>query len=139
MESQQELLKMEVILHKLFLIIVKYLPFIIALSYLIVSVLHCFGTVCYLIPNLFYMSPITALFTISASFAFKFCIWHRLPIYYVMILHLIAIIDYYTVIAITSFSLLFVYLVITILFILLGMILKNRYNHRRHKWNDFKM
>lgn len=122
---------MEGISHKIFLIVVKYLPIIIALGYLITSMLHCFGIICYIIPNLFYMSPITALFMICTSFAFKFCIWHRLPIYYAMILHLMTIIDYYTAITITSFALMFVYLVIAIIFILIGMYLKNRYNKRK--------
>ena len=125
---------MEDILHRLFLMIVKYLPFVIALGYLTTSILHCFGIICYVIPNLLYMSPITALFIICASFAFRFCIWHRLPIYYALTIHILAIIDYYTAITISSSVLLFAYLVIAVIFILIGMYLKNRYN--KIKKND---
>ena len=117
--------------HKLFLIIVKYIPFIIAIAYLFASVLKCFGIIPLFIPNLFYMSPITALFILAASFAFKFCIWHRLPIYYALLIQGIDCIEYYSNITITNNVLLFIYLMITITFILVGMYLKNRYNKKK--------
>lgn len=122
---------MEEICHKLFLILIKYIPFIIALAYLITDIALCFNINLYTIPNLFFMSPITALFILFASFAFKFCIWHRLPIYYALLLHGIACLDYYSKIPITSNIMLFIYLLITIMFILIGMYLKNRYNKKK--------
>ena len=127
---------MEEICHKILLILLKYIPFIIAIIYLIVSVLRCFGVMSFIIPNLFFMSPITALFMIVASFTFKFCIWHRLPIYYSLLLHGIVCIDYYCNIPITSSILLFVYLLITIVFIIIGMYLKNRYNKKKRYESD---
>ena len=77
------------------------------------------------------MSPMIALFILIASLTFKFCIWHRLPIYYALLLHIISTIDYYTNIAISNWFMLFVYLVITIVFILIGMYFKNRYNKKK--------
>lgn len=130
MESLQELLNMEEVCHKILLILLKYIPFIIAIVYLIVSVLRCFGVMSFIMPNLFFMSPITALFMIVASFAFRFCIWHRLPIYYALLLHGIDCINYYCT-PITNNILLFVYLLITIVFIIIGMYLKNRYNKKK--------
>jgi hypothetical protein len=122
---------MEETCHKILLIILKYIPFIIAIIYFTSSILHCFGIRCYLLGNLFFLSPITALFILVASFAFRFCIWHRLPIYYSLILHGIACLDYYCSIPITSNIMLFIYLLITIIFILVGMYLKNRYNKKK--------
>ena len=122
---------MEEICHKLVLKLLKYIPFIIAIFYFIDSVLNCFGIIVYIVPDIFYMSPITALFMIIASFAFRFCIWHRLPIYYSMILHLLSAIDYYFNIGITNSIILFIIILITIIFIILGMYLKNRYNKMR--------
>ena len=113
------------------MIIMKYLPVTIALVYFIVSILHCIGISLIIIPNLFYMSPITALFIICASFAFKFCIWHRLPIYYALILQLIAVIDYYSKVNISNSIMLFIYFMLTITFILLGMYFKNKKNGRK--------
>ena len=122
---------MEETCHKILLIILKYIPFIIAIIYFISSILHCFGIRCCLLGNLFFLSPITALFILVASFAFRFCIWHRLPIYYALILHVTACLDYYCNIPITSNIMLFIYLLITIMFILVGMYLKNRYNKKK--------
>lgn len=122
---------MEGIWHKWFLIIVKYIPSIIAIVYLCAAILKCFGIMPMFIPNLFYMSPITALFILSASFTFKFCIWHRLPIYYALMIHGIDCIDYYCNIVITNYIILFIYLTITITFILFGMYLKNRCNKKK--------
>ena len=122
---------MEEICHKLVLKLLKYIPFIIAIFYFIDSVLNCFGIIVYIVPDIFYMSPITALFMIIASFAFRFCIWHRLPIYYSIILHLLSTIDYYFNISITNSIILFIIILITIIFIILGMYLKNRYNKMR--------
>lgn len=119
--------------HKTFLLFVKYVPFIIATVYLIINIASCFGITLIILPNLFYMSPITALFIIAASFAFKFCIWHRLPIYYALLLQGIATIDYYSNVLITSNIMLFVYLIITLIFILLGMYLKNKYNKKKYE------
>lgn len=121
--------------HKTFLLFVKYVPFIIATVYLIINIASCFGITLIILPNLFYMSPITALFIIAASFAFKFCIWHRLPIYYALLLQGIATIDYYSNVLITSNIMLFVYLIITLIFILLGMYLKNKYNKKKYEQN----
>ena len=122
---------MEEKLHKLFLIILKYLPVLIAMVYLLVSILHCFGIVLYVIPNVFYLSPVSALFILCASFVFRFCIWHRLPIYYALLLHGISILDYYTPLTLTNSLMLFVYLLITIIFILIGLYLKNKHNKKK--------
>lgn len=118
-------------LHKLFLIIVKHLPFTIGCIYFLIAVLSCFGVNAIILSNLVFLSPLTAIFILAASFTFKFCIWHRLPIYYCFVLEIVGFIDYYKPLIITSNIVLLIYLLITILFILLGMILKNRYNKKK--------
>lgn len=117
-------------LHKLFLIIVKYLPFIIGIIYFLIAILNCFGIECIVLTNLIFISPISALFILAASFTFKFCIWHRLPIYYCMMLETIGFIDYYAPLLISNNLMLLIHLSITILTILIGMYLKNRYNKK---------
>lgn len=115
-------------LHKLFLIFVKYLPLVIAIGYFINAILTSLGIIYPTIMHIFYLSPITALFILCASFVFKFCIWHRLPIYYCIILHIISYIDYYTNFLMVNSLALFVYLTLTIFCILLGMYFKNKRN-----------
>jgi hypothetical protein len=84
------------------------------------------------LPNLFFLSPISIIFILSASFVFKFCIWHRLPIYYCLTIQLINLIDYYSPIVFTNSTMLFIYIILTIIFILLGMYFKNLQNGYKH-------
>ena len=114
--------------YKIFLVIVKYLPFIIAVAYFIMMLSGYFGTCLRIIPNLFFLSPVSVLFILSASFVFKFCVWHRLPIYYCILLYLINTLDYYLDFLITNNVALFVYLILTLLFIILGIYFKNKHN-----------
>lgn len=116
------------VLYRLILVLVKYLPFIIGVATFISAIYGCYGIQLMWIPNLFFMSPTTALFMVLVSFLFKCCIWHRLPIYYSLLIQIFNIIDYYCKLPITNNIMLFIYLAITILFILIGMYLKNRYN-----------
>lgn len=116
--------------YKIFLILVKYLPFLIAVLYFISVILNCFGIYSQLLVVVSYYSPLTAFFMLYASFLFKCCIWHRLPIYYSLVLQIIININFY--IPISSDIELFIYLVITIFFILLGMYLKNLHNGYKH-------
>ena len=115
-------------LYKLFLILVKYLPFIIAVVYFICIMSYCIGIELNVLMNTFFLSPTMAGFILIASFVFKACIWHRLPIYYSLVLQIINTIDYYSPIIFTNSIMLYVYLLITIVFILIGMYLKEKRN-----------
>lgn len=117
--------------YKIALLLLKYTPFIIGLVYFICAVLSCFAIPVPLLQNIFFFSPVTAGVFAYLSYVFKNCIWHRLPIYYCLMVHSISTIDYYYNIPIMNSWMLFVYLVVTILFILLGMYFKNRYNVRK--------
>jgi hypothetical protein len=65
---------------------------------------------------------------LAMSVLLKFCIWHRLPLYYGASIDIINTIDYYITIPISNKSMLVWYLVITGIFILVGMYLKERHN-----------
>lgn len=114
--------------YKIFLIIVKYTPLLIGFMYFTTLITECLGFYPIVIPTLFYISPLSMLFILSASFALNFCIWHRLPIYYSLVLQIINTIDYYSPIVFTNSIMLYIYLIITIIFILLGMYFKNKHN-----------
>jgi hypothetical protein len=64
-----------------------------------------------------------------ASFAFNFCTWHRLPIYYCGVMDLISFLDVKYYISIQNHLMLAIYLIVTIVFILIGMYLKQKYNN----------
>ena len=109
-------------------IIVKYIPFVIAIGYLLMAIFSCFGISCIWLPVLFRFSMSSFICLFAISILLKFCIWHRLPLYYAITIDIINTIDYYFVIPISSKVLLLIYLVISIIFILVGMYLKEKYN-----------
>ena len=120
-------------LYKLLLLAVKYLPAIIAIIYFICIIIGYFGIQLIIIPNLFFMSPIMALFILLVSFVFKCCVWHRLPIYYSLIEHGLVTIEYYVPGIFLSTTWMFVHLLVVIIFIILGMYFKNKYNVERKR------
>ena len=62
------------------------------------------------------------------SVLLKFCIWHRLPLYYGIIIDTINTFDYYFTFSVNNITMLAIYLSITGVFILIGMYLKQKYN-----------
>lgn len=114
-----------------FLLLLKHIPFAIALLTLICCILSCFGIYVKLLALFSFYSPITAGFMLYASNLFQNCIWHRLPIYYSLILEIFDYLNLY--IPISGRIDLFIYLTLTILFIILGMYFKNNTNKKRHQ------
>lgn len=76
--------------YKLLLFILKYIPIIIGICYII-------NTMYYIEPlsNIAGMSLFTWIFIYIASIVFKFCVYHRLFLWYILIDDLFNIIDYY--------------------------------------------
>lgn len=66
----------------------------------------------------------------------KFCVWHRLPIYYCFCVDVLSTIDYKYGIPLSDINLLMIYMIITTIFILFGMYLKERYNRKRYITNN---
>ena len=116
--------------YRITLALVKYIPWLIAIFYLIVCVLNCFGIHLFLLGILSTLSVLPAICLISFSLLFKFCIWHRLPIYYVFVQNTINAIDFYIGIPISNIWMCCIYMIITGIFVLLGAYLKNKYNEK---------
>lgn len=114
--------------HKILLILVKYVPFVIAILYLICLIFGCFGIQLFILPSLIYISPSCGILILVMSKVLKFCIWHRLPIYYCFLMDVLSTIDYKYGITISNVNLIIIYMIITVMFVLLGMYLKERYN-----------
>lgn len=115
-------------LYKVFLIGLKYLPFLFGLMSLVFTVLGCFGITVGFFSSIVHLGVIPAMFWILASFAFKCCIWHRLPIYYCWINNIISWIDFRYAIPVNNLIMLLIYSGVALVFILMGMYFKNRYN-----------
>ena len=72
-------------LYKLELLLIKSLPLGIALCYLLNTVLSYFGIDAVILSYIAGMSILPIIFILLSSFVFKFCIYHRIPIYYIIL------------------------------------------------------
>ncbi len=113
---------------RLFLILFKYGTWLIALGYFIQVIVCCFGIQSFIFSILFGISAFPIIIMCLLSYMLGFCIWHRLPLYYVCIIELIKAFDYYIGIPISNKWMLIIYLIIAGIFILVGIIKKNNYN-----------
>lgn len=89
-------------LYKLELLLLKYLSVTIGLCYLLNSILSYFGIDIILFSFVAGLSILPTIFILVSSFVFKFCIYYRLPIYYVIISDIINYYDLYIGIPISN-------------------------------------
>lgn len=128
--KMEEISKQEL---KICKIIIKYTPFIIAIGYFIMACCSCFGIMVPIISSLCYLSVVSFISLYVISKLLRFCSWYRLPLWYCVLIDLLNAIFYYFNLPIAGKSMLAVYLTITILFIILGMCLKERYNRTKQE------
>jgi hypothetical protein len=82
-------------LYKIEIIGIKYIPFIIAIMYFIDTILDAYGIEIDILSHLFGTSFLPWCFLLLSSFVFKFCLFHRIPLYYIALNHIISLVDYY--------------------------------------------
>ena len=80
--------------YKIFLFINKYLPYVISLLYMVNTLLYFYGIDVPILSILAGMSLLPVLYFISVSFTFNYCLYHRLPLYYVIVNDTISWIEY---------------------------------------------
>ena len=109
-QAQEEVSKMEVAserklnktLYKVFLIILKIIPFLLAINETVFTILHYFDIECY---SLNFIGGFSVLFMIQLyimSYIFQYCEWHRVPLHYVTIVNILALYDTYVGIPISD-------------------------------------
>lgn len=106
--------------YKIFLFINKYLPYVISLLYMVNTLLSLFGIDLIIFSMLGGLSLLPIIYFISVSFTFKYCLYHRLPIYYIILNDSINWLDYHMGIPIQdmyfiagSIVLMFIFIVVT--------------------------
>lgn len=120
-------------LYKIELIILKVLPFVLAVLALFSTLLDYF-TIDSVIIN--YLMMITIYVFLYVSFyVFRFCEYHRMPIHYVVTVNLLSIYDVYIGMPIDTFKLLQLYIIVTCLFILITIYLYVK-SHKRPSTKD---
>lgn len=83
------------LLYKIFLIALKYIPVLIAISYVINTLLCWFDIDLAVLSNISGMSLLTWIFMYIATYVFRFCEYHRLLLYFILVDDSINIYDYY--------------------------------------------
>lgn len=82
-------------LYKVFLILLKYIPVVIAIAY-ILNTLLCYTSIdAPVLSNIAGISLFPWLFMYVATYVFKFCTYHRLLLYYILLDDIVSITDYY--------------------------------------------
>lgn len=117
-------------LYKIFLIIIKFIPNVLAISKLIGLILS------YLKINSFFLTCLGGtsiaflIIMYLLSFVFNFCGTHRLSLHYVTLTYLISMFDYYIGLPLSRMGLYYLYTIISGIFITLWIYIwyKNRNN-----------
>lgn len=99
-------------LYKSILILLRFIPFIIALIYIVYTAFAFFGIDLIILGYLAHMSILPWIFIFLASFVFRFCIVHRLPLYYIVVADSITTLDAYVGIPLEWFHLLMLHAII---------------------------
>lgn len=122
-----ESLKINRLYYKLFIIILKYIPVIIALCYVLNTVTAIFGIYIEPLSNIAGMSLLTWIFLYIATYVFRFCMYHRMFLWYILVDDLLNIADYYYELPIETCNLLMIYnsIIGIFLFIILYLYVKS--------------
>ena len=107
------------VLYKIELYLIKIIPFVLAGICFLNTVLSYYNIDIPLFSYIGGISLLPLLFLYVSSFVFKFCLFHRLPIYYTAINWLLNTLDYYIEIPLSNRNLYILYLTITFIFIIL--------------------
>lgn len=121
------------ILNKLFVIMLKYAPAVMVICCIINTTGAYFG---YDMSFLSYISGISLipwLFMLVASKVFRFCVYHRFMLYYIIIDDIINVIDYYLCIPVDDFKILMIH------YVVLGIVISVAvYKHNKKIRNERK-
>lgn len=112
-------------LHKTLILVIKYIPMVISMFYILNTVICWLGIDAPVLSNIAGVSLLTWSFLFLSDIVFQFCIYHRMFLYYILVDDLLNIYDFYfgiplstvevleihsVLIGLLLFSILFVYL-----------------------------
>lgn len=113
-------------LYKITLILLKYTPILIATIDFIHTLCAYYGIKIEALCQFFGgISVLSLLFMYIASYTFQFCELHRIPLHYIVVTNILATIDGLVGIPMNNLEIFRVYLIITGLFIIIYLYVKN--------------
>lgn len=115
-------------LYKILILLLKYIPILISLVYIINTIIAIFGIDLPVLSIIAGMSLLPWVFIYIATWVFKFCIYHRMFLYYILVTDLTNIIDYYIHIPVDYYGIIVIHCIITgiSLFLILYFYVKKR-------------
>jgi hypothetical protein len=119
-------------MYKMKILMVKYIPMITALVYLIAMILSYHNVDITIFDILVGNSLITTIPMYISSYVFKFCKYHRMFIHYLVAMNLIDFIDVTIGIPASDFNLLMIYMIIAGVFAFLALYYHQKYGGRRN-------
>ena len=110
-------------LHKLLLLVLKYIPMVIALCYMLNTMLYI-----ELLSNIAGVSLLTWIFLYLASVVFEFCSYHRMFLWYILIDDVLNIVDYYWSIPISTDNLIRIHNILAVITLFIVLVLYAKSN-----------
>lgn len=121
------------ILNKLFMVMLKYAPAVMVICCIINTTGAYLGYDTSVLSYVSGISLIPWLFMLVASRVFRFCVFHRFMLYYIIIDNIINVVDYYAHIPVEDFNILMIH------YIVLGLIVSIAvYKHNKKIGNERK-
>ena len=105
-------------LYKIFLIVIKYIPTVLAICKVITLITQYFKFRIFILTCIGGTSLIMLLLLYLISYIFKFCLTHRLPLHYVTTVSVLTMLDYYLGLSIAALTSYRVYLILSGIFII---------------------
>ncbi|QOR59851.1 hypothetical protein KNV45_gp31 [uncultured phage cr271_1] len=109
---------------KLFVLVSKVLPMILALCHLLNCIFGYFNWNNVILGYISGISILTIVYLYFISYLIKLCEYHRMFLHYCVIIDIINIYDYYIGIPITNIQLMFLYIIISIIIMFIILYLK---------------
>ena len=114
--------------YKILLYLLKIIPMLLALTALLNTTFSYFGIDAPILSYIGGVSLLPLIFLYIASYAFRFCEYHRMFLHYVLVTWILNIVDYYYGIPVSDKHLFLLYLIVTcvFLFLILYMYVRSR-------------
>lgn len=102
--------------HKLLLVILKFIPFITAVCYATNTLCSYLGIDTAVLSMVGGMSLSTWLFIWIATYVFRFCFYHRMFLYYILVSDMVSVYDFYFGIPVGDVDMILIQFVIALVF-----------------------
>ena len=115
-------------LYKTELLILKYIPFLLAIIYFVNTLLSLFDINAVVLSYIAGISILPWVFILISSFVFRFCTYHRIPLYYILVNDGINVVDGYLELPISDLTFISTHSVIFFLYFITVFMLRKKCN-----------